>query len=89
MSNEGTPELVWAKRFSCPERLFLALYFCGIPILFSCLLIYLKVSPLGYVALALSILGVVWVSHRLGRRRYAITSETINIDLAPINRLKA
>jgi hypothetical protein len=82
------PELVWAKRFSRAERLFLALYFCGIPILISGLLIYLDVSPLGCVVLASSVLGVAWVSHRFGRRRYAITSETISVDLAPLGRWK-
>ncbi len=86
--SHDTPELVWAKRFSRPERLFLAVYFCGIPLLISGLLIYLDVSPLDYAALALSVLGVVWVSHRFGRRRYAITSETIHAGLAPINRWK-
>jgi hypothetical protein len=87
MSNDA-PELVWARRFSRPERLLLALYLCGIPLLISCLLIYLDVSPLGYVALSLSVLGVVWVGHRIGRRRYAITREAINVDLAPIGRWK-
>jgi hypothetical protein len=78
------PEIHWAKRFSRLERLFLAVYFCSIPILISGLLIYRDALPPGYVALSLSVLGVAWVSHRFGRRRYAVTSETINVDLAPI-----
>jgi hypothetical protein len=86
--NDDTPELVWARRFSRPERLFLAIYLLSIPVLISCLLIYLHVSQPGYVALSLSALGVVWVSHRFGRRRYALTSETISVDLAPIGRWK-
>src|SRR5580704_10511947 len=86
--NNDTPELVWARRFSRPERLFLAIYLLSIPVLISCLLIYFHVSQPGYVALSLSALGVVCVSHRFGRRRYALTSQTISVDLAPIGRWK-
>jgi hypothetical protein len=82
------PEIHWAKRFSRPERLFLSIYFCSIPILISGFLIHLKASPLDYVALSLSVLGMAWVSHRFGRRRYVITSEAINVDLAPLARWK-
>jgi hypothetical protein len=85
MSNDR-PEIHWAKRFSRLERLFLAVYFCSIPILISGLLIYEDALPPGYIAMSLSVLGVVWVDHRLGRRRYAITGETMNVDLAPIAR---
>jgi len=87
MSNDQ-PEIHWARRFSRLERLFLAVYFCSIPILISGLLIYEDVLPAGYIALSLSVLGAVWVGHRLGRRRYAITSEAIYVDLAPIARWK-
>ena len=83
MSNDR-PEIHWARRFSRLERLFLAVYFCSIPILIAGLLIRWDALPLGYIALSLSVLGVVWVGHRLGQRRYAITSETMNVDLAPI-----
>lgn len=82
------PEIHWARRFSRSECVLLAIYFCFIPLLLSGLLIYLKVSPLGYVALSLSVLGVAWLSHRLGRRRYAITSEAMSANLAPIARWK-
>ncbi|HSY52959.1 MAG TPA: hypothetical protein VK785_00850 [Opitutaceae bacterium] len=82
------PQLHWAKRFSFSERLFLALYFCSIPILISCVLIYWEVSRPGYVALLLSVLGVAWVSHRFGRRWYGITSETISVNLALISSWK-
>ncbi|HXA15226.1 MAG TPA: hypothetical protein VNW23_08885 [Opitutaceae bacterium] len=82
------PELVWAKRFSRSESLILAIYFFGIPLLISCTLIYWDVSPSGYVALLLSVLGVAWVSHRFGQRRYAITGETVCVDLAPIGSWK-
>jgi hypothetical protein len=87
MSNDP-PEIHWARRFPFSERLFLAVYFCSVPILISGLLICLHWSRRGYVALALSALGVAWVSHRLGRRRYAITSEAVDVDLAPIGRWK-
>jgi hypothetical protein len=82
--SDDRPEIHWAKRFSRFERLFLAVYFCSIPILISGLLIHADARPPGYMALSLSVLGVAWVGHRLGRRRYAITSETMNVDLAPI-----
>ena len=82
------PQILWAKRFSLSERLFLALCFCSVPIVLSCVLIHLDMLPPGYVGLSLSFLGVVWISHRFGRRRYAITSEAINVDLALIGRWK-
>jgi hypothetical protein len=84
--NNDTPQLLWAKRFSLPDRLFLALYFCGIPILLSCALIYSGASQPGYGALLLSVLGAAWVIHRFGQRRYAITDGTVDADLAPIGR---
>jgi hypothetical protein len=87
MSND-TPELVWAKRFFLSGRLFLAIYLCSFPILLSGFLIYLDASQPGYVALALSVLGVAWLGLRFGRRRYAITNEFISADLAPIGRWK-
>ena len=33
--SHDTPEIHWAKRFSVSERLLLAPYLCGIPILTS------------------------------------------------------